>query len=167
MPKAVFIALAVTVGASLARADELTPEKRDDIKQLIVSTGGTRLGIQFATVVTQGMAKTLKAMRPDIPERVFVVMNQEMIGLFEEKMNAPGGLVDRIVPVYAKHFTHQEIRDLVAFYQTDTGRKAMQVLPQIVAESMTLGQEWGRSLSPEINQRVEAVLRKEGIELPR
>jgi hypothetical protein len=40
-------------------------------------------------------------------------------------------------------------------------------VPKIVGESMAIGQTWGQSLGPEINRRVEAILKKEGIEIPR
>src|SRR5262249_14176034 len=36
--------------------------------------------------------------------------------------------------IYARHFTVQEIQDLIGFYQTPTGRKALQELPQVTAE---------------------------------
>jgi hypothetical protein len=39
--------------------------------------------------------------------------------------------------------------------------------PKIVGESMAIGQAWGQSLGPEINRRVEAILKKEGMEIPR
>jgi hypothetical protein len=39
-------------------------------------------------------------------------------------------------PIYARHFTEQELRDILAFYRTPTGVKALQRLPQVLAESM-------------------------------
>lgn len=150
-----------------SHADELTAQKRDDIKKLMVTTGGTKVAIQFAGAISQNLAKALKAARPDIPERVFTVINGELITLLEERMNAPGGMVDQMIPVYDKYFTHPEIRELLAFYQTNIGRKAIDVLPKIVGESMAIGQTWGQSLGPEINRRVEAILKKENIEIPR
>jgi uncharacterized protein len=151
----------------LSHADELTAQKKEDIRKLIATTGGTKIAVQFAGALTQNLAKTLKAARPDVPERVFTVINSELIALLEERMNTPGGMVDRVIPVYDKHFTHSEIRELLAFYQTNIGRKAIDVLPKIIGESIAIGQAWGQSLGPEINRRVEAILKKEGIEIPR
>jgi hypothetical protein len=151
----------------LSHADELTAQKRDDIKTLIVTTGGTNIAVQFGSALSQNLAKTLKAARPDIPERVFTVINKELITLFEERIDAAGGMVERVIPIYDKYFTHSEIRELLAFYQTNIGRKTIDVLPKIVSESMVIGQAWGQSLAPEINRRVEATLKKEGIVIPR
>lgn len=152
---------------TISLADELTDQKKADIRKLIVSTGGTRIGIQFADAITKNMARTLKAARPDIPDRIFTIVNKELITLFEERMNVPGGIVDRIIPIYDKYLTHSEIRELLAFYETSIGRKAIEVLPKVVGESMIIGQAWGESLAPEVNRRIEATLKKEGIELPR
>jgi hypothetical protein len=151
----------------LSHADELTAQKENDVRKLIVSTGGTKIGVQFASAITENLSMVLKKARPDIPERVFTVLNKELITLFEEKMNAPGGMVEQVIPIYAKYFTHSEIKELLAFYQTSIGRKAVDVLPKVVGESMVAGQAWGESLAPEINRRVEATLKREGIEMPR
>jgi uncharacterized protein len=36
--------------------------------------------------------------------------------------------------VYAKYFSAQELRDMLAFYRTATGQKSLQVLPQVMSE---------------------------------
>lgn len=151
----------------VAGADELTAQKREDIRQLMVSTGGSKIAMQFAASVTQNLSKALKAARPDVPERVFSIVNSELIALFEERLAAPGGMIERVIPIYDKYFTHAEVRELLAFYRTPIGRRAIEVLPKVVGESMAAGQAWGKSLEPEINRRIEAALKQEGIELPR
>jgi uncharacterized protein len=150
-----------------AFADELTPEKQADIRQLIGVTGGTRLAGQLANAAAQSVAATLRSSRKDIPERVVAVINRELSALFDERMDVPGGLVERMVGIYDRHFTHNDIKQLLAFYQTPIGRKTVEVLPAVMSESMAVGQAWGQSLAPEIRQRVEAALKKEGLETPR
>jgi hypothetical protein len=41
-------------------------------------------------------------------------------------------------PIYARHFTVAELRNLAAFYQTPTGAKALHELPQVMGEFATL-----------------------------
>lgn len=152
--------------AVASHADELTDTKRNDIKKLIVSTGGDRIAAQFAGAVTQSLAHSLKEAHPDMPERVFVSLRQELTAMFTERMNAPDGMIDRVVPVYHKHFTHEEILELLTFYQTGIGRKAIDVLPNVVGESTAIGHAWGRGLGPEIRRVVDAALKKEGFDMP-
>jgi hypothetical protein len=78
-------------------------------------------------------------------------------------MNAPGGLMDQIVPIYDKNFSQQEIRDVIAFYNTPTGKKVIQVLPVVLRQSIEAGQKWGQTMGPEIQARVVAALDKEGL----
>lgn len=154
--------LACVCGQS-ALADDLTPAKLGDIKRLMEVTGSANIANQFAVGTSQQMFKALKAARPDIPERAMAIMEKELVKLFSEKMAASGGLLEQIIPVYHKHFTHPEIRELLAFYQTPIGRKAILVLPQVVQESMVAGQRWGQALGPEIEKRITAALSREGL----
>lgn len=152
--------------AAAGHADDLTDAKRADIRKLIASTGGDRIADQFAGAVTQNLAHTIKAQNPEIPERVFTSLRQDLTTMFIEKMNAPDGMIDRVVPVYHKHFSHAEIRELLAFYQTGIGRKAIEVLPSVVGESTAIGQAWVRGLGPDMRRVVSTALGKEGIEMP-
>ena len=150
-------------GFVLAQADTLTPQKRADIRQLIGVTGTAKLSGQFADVTARSLSSSLKRQYPDLPDRVSAQLRTELIALFEERANARGGLVDRIVGIYHRQFTHAEVKELLAFNETPIGRKTLQVLPAIMSESMAAGQEWGASLAPEVQKRVRATLAKEGI----
>ena len=50
------------------------------------------------------------------------------------------------VPIYAKYLTHEEIKDLLRFYESPSGAKFVSVLPQITQESMLAGQTWGANI---------------------
>jgi hypothetical protein len=146
-----------------ARGDELSPAKAADIKRLLDVTGSAKIGLQFATALSEQMFRNLQAARPDIPDRALTVMQQELIALLSEKIPAPGGLMDQLVPIYATHFTHEEIKELLAFYRTPVGMKAVATLPQVLRESMEVGQRWGQALGPEIQRRVSTALEREGL----
>ena len=40
-------------------------------------------------------------------------------------------------PIYDKYFTESELRDIIGFYKSSTGKKANAILPQLVGESMS------------------------------
>lgn len=44
---------------------------------------------------------------------------------------------DISVPLHDKYFTESELRDLVAFYKSPTGKKVIEVMPNLAVESMT------------------------------
>jgi hypothetical protein len=153
-------------GMAQGRVEELTPEKRADINSLMVMTGSVKIGAQLADGIMESFMKAIKSAKPDIPDRVFAIMRKEMMDLFQEQMEKPGGLVDQMIPIYNKYLTHEEVKGLLAFYRSDLGQKAIAVLPKMTGEAITLGQTWGISLGPEIERRIKEALKKEGIELP-
>lgn len=155
--------VAMLVLAPPVAADELTPAKSSDIKRLMEITGSVNMAQQFASATSQQMFAMLKSARPDIPARALAVMNDELMALFSEKLTVTGGLLDQVTPIYGKYLSHQEIKELLAFYGTPLGKKTIQVLPTILRESMLAGERWGQSLAPEIERRVGTALRREGI----
>ena len=46
-----------------------------------------------------------------------------------------------IIPIYDKHYSHDEILQLISFYQSSIGQKMVQSSPSIVEESMKAGQQ--------------------------
>ena len=63
-------------------------------------------------------------------------------------------LVQKLVPVYSKHFTEQEIVDLLNFYNTSTGKKMIEKMPAILEESMEIGRKWGIELAQKIEEEI-------------
>lgn len=157
------LCLLTSLSAPLAHADALTEAKVSDIKKLMQITGSANLAKQYAGAISQQMFVALKAARPDIPDRALGVMNKELLAFFSEKMSTPGGLIDQIIPIYDKNFSDQEIRDVIAFYATPTGKKVIQVLPLVLKQSIEAGQHWGQAMSPQIQARIVAALDKEGL----
>jgi len=71
-------------------------------------------------------------------------------------------LIEQIAVLYARNFTADELREVVAFYRRPTGQKFVQKLPAITQESMALGQRFGQSIGNEIRARMIEELRKRG-----
>lgn len=70
-------------------------------------------------------------------------------------------LIKKLVPLYSKHFTEQEIEDLIAFYRTTTGKKMIDKMPVILQESMEIGRTWGMELAQKLEKEISAAPKKE------
>lgn len=57
-----------------------------------------------------------------------------------------------IVPLYARHFTVEEMKAITEFYRTPTGKKALQEMPQLMMESMRIGQ---KLMQPRVQRVIE------------
>ncbi len=150
-----------------ARADELTPQKQADIKRLLEVSGGAALSKQMPAAITRQVVLGLKQKRPDIPAQSLAVVEREVMAVMKEKLDGPGGMLDRIIPLYAKTFTHQEIIDVLAFYESPAGRKAAAALPGLMREGQKIGEELAKEIGPELKRRLTEALSKEGVVLDR
>ena len=56
--------------------------------------------------------------------------------------------------------SYVEVKDIIKFYETPSGKKLLLATPAMVAESTQLGQEWGR----EIAERVMKKLQQKGLD---
>ena len=70
-------------------------------------------------------------------------------------------LVQKLIPVYSKHFTEQEIVDLLKFYNTSTGKKMIEKTPTILEESMEIGRKWGIDLAQKIEEEISVSTKSE------
>lgn len=159
---AVALSLCLLYGPHAA-AEDLTKQKTADIEKLIEMTGAVDVGKQMSQSFGAQIWQAVKAARPDVPPRVFEVLQQEVDGVIDRRLPE---LSQLIIPVYHKHFTHAEIKEMIRFYKGPLGRKVIQVMPHLLRESMTIGQQWGQSIAPEIQIKVLERLHAEGIEIP-
>jgi uncharacterized protein len=144
-------------------ADELTPQKRSDIVRLLQITGAENVSEQFSSTILHQMFASLKAARPDIPDRAYKVMEREISSILSEHVSTPGGLLDQVIFVYDKYYTDQEIRELLTFYSSPIGKKVVSTMPTVLNESIMAGQRWEESIAPEIKTRLIDSLRREGL----
>jgi hypothetical protein len=111
--------------------------KNDDILKLLRITGSDKLADQ----VMEAMMPQFRQLAPGVPDAFWI--------RFNEKLNADD-LLYACVPIYSKYYTHDEIKRLIAFYETPLGKKAVEVTPLLTRETMELGRAWGERLGRDI-----------------
>jgi len=120
--RAVVVALALLAASSVSWAEEaLTDAKRADIERLLHVTDALKIGRMFASTVTQQIERTLRQLRPDIPAELVSVVGEEVQKTIDERMVAQGGLMDQVIPLYHRYFSHDDIKAMLAFYATPAG----------------------------------------------
>jgi uncharacterized protein len=72
----------------------------------------------------------------------------------------PNKLTEMCIPPYEKHLSHDDVKELIKFYESPVGQKLVKVQPQIMQECMQIGQKWGE----EIGQKVVAKMKEKGIQ---
>ncbi len=126
-----------------------TQTKRADIIRLLRMTGAAK----GASEAMDLMLPSLKEAMPQVPEQVWTEFRSEV---------REDDMIELTYSIWDKHFTHQEIRDLIRFYQSPTGQKIIRETPVIQRESLAAGQKWGN----EILGRILARLKERGYQVP-
>jgi len=143
---------------SCAHEQEIVESKRTDIAKLLEITGVLDIAEQMLDSLVQDMMQLLKSARPDLPEWAFDQATDEVNQVIKE--NIPN-LIDLMIPIYDKHLTDEEIKGLLAFYESELGKKVIKLTPQLMKEGMAAGRELGKSLSSVTEDRVMKRLERE------
>ncbi|HWM94638.1 MAG TPA: DUF2059 domain-containing protein [Thermoanaerobaculia bacterium] len=144
MKRSILTGLAIVCLLTLsAPAQAQRSAKEQDIRRLLLLMGSAELGRQ----VVEQMFEQFRTSLPDVPTDFWDGMLKEM---------EPQKFVELGVPIYDKHFTQEEIRELIAFYETPIGRKLTVKLPVITQESMAAGQKWGEEIAKKVMERLQA-----------
>ena len=158
------LTIVACVLAAPAGADNIAPAKRADIEKLMRITGPPDVTKQISNFFVRQMSQAIKASRPDLPARAYQILGEEINRVIEEQMTAKGGFLDMVIPIYAKHFSHEDIKGLLKFYQSDLWKKTIKVEPLILQEKLALAQDWSKSLEPIIKNKINQRFQKEGID---
>lgn len=140
-------------------APTLTPEKQALITELFRLTKADQMAQQAASLMLDQLSAEMpslvgkaleqsdevKGKSPEEVVRVIEERSQHALDrikqLMPERLNWNDAIQQILVPIYDKHFTESELRDLVAFYKTPTGQKAIDVIPAVMGEAMQRGTE--------------------------
>lgn len=118
-------------------------EKIQNIKKLLEITGAKSLSQQM---INQ-MLNSMKSQYPDIPASFWNAFMAEI------KLD---DMVNAYIPLYDKYFTNEEIKGMIAFYDTPLGKKALNVLPQIAQDSTEIGIKYGREAAERAMQKLKS-----------
>jgi hypothetical protein len=125
-------------------------------------TGVSATGVQMASTVSDALLNNLKATQPAVPARVIEVVREVLNSEFEQAFNGPE-IKDRQIALYAKYFTHADVKAMLAFYQSDLGKKVIENMPSLTREGAGIGEQWARTNMPRVMQVLETRLKAEGL----
>ena len=105
--------------------------------------------MNFEEMSIQGMIEMIdlfKETMPEVPEKFWRDFMAEVDAEY---------LMELTVPIYSKYLTHNDIIDLIRFYDSPIGRKYINVLPYITTESMIAGEKWGEEIASKLLLNIE------------
>jgi len=134
--------MAVGVNAAEDAAQAETQAERADIRRLMEITGVGKLGVQAMNQLI-GM---FRESHTTVPDKFWEDFMAEV---------DPNELVEMCIPSYERHFTHEEIKQLIAFYETPLGKRLIEAQPLIMRECMVAGQQWGQRIGEKVAKKLK------------
>jgi hypothetical protein len=135
-----------------------SPEALAAAKELMVAIKMTDQLKQILPAVSQQVRTLILAANPRA-QQDFDAFAPVLQAAMETRLQA---FVDEGAKIYARHFTAEELRQVRDFYRTPTGEKFIREQPEVLKESMALGQQWGQAVGLELQKRMTEELRKRG-----
>ncbi len=128
-------------GAATPAATDIAPEKEADIEKLLDITDSLDMSQQ---VVDQLFAMQQSVQRA-VPQEVWDEIRAEL----DMTRIRPV-----IVAIWDRHFSHDDIRGLIEFYESPLGRKLVETQPAVMQESMAAGELWARQVLQRIRDKL-------------
>ncbi len=123
----------------------MSKEKEADIRHLLeLILPRDRVNQMLSDVIG-----AMKTAMPQVPEKVW----QEVAGELHLDADAVSLLY---LPIYNSYYTDDEIKQLITFYESPPGRKALRDAPLIEAEAARQGEAIGRELIKRITEKLRA-----------
>lgn len=162
MLKKITLTLFIVMFALIAQASAQTvvsPEKQAAIKELIGLINKDNKAEELVAVFEKQLSGTRGIIidsildeRTDLTEaerkslrETLIVKAEEYAKNFQEKLMQKLNYAEMVneiaAAVYDKYFTLDEIKDLIAFYQTPTGQKTLKTLTPLMTDTMKMTAE--------------------------
>jgi uncharacterized protein len=130
---------------------KIDPVKAADIQRLIEIAGMKKLMTETMDSMETNIRPTLARSLPPGPYR------DKLIDLFFERFRSKLKIqqfIDMAAAAYDKYLSDEDIKGMIAFYQTPLGQKTLTVLPKLTvelqSEGMQLGERAGRDSMTEV-----------------
>ncbi|WP_448953242.1 DUF2059 domain-containing protein [Labrys neptuniae] len=145
----------VPTGATGAQA---TPEQLATAVQFLKVSG---LTIGFDDIIPQYLQQATAIYAGQRPE-LSSMINEAAVSLVPEFMKKRNDLDTSLAKFYTTRFSEDELKQLIAFYQSPVGKKLATQQQEILRDSMPVVQGWTRELQDSVMKRVREEVEKKG-----
>jgi uncharacterized protein len=162
LKRSVLYALAGCLIAAAAHAQAPAPAPSAGAvaaaRELIVVKGGAAMFEPVIPGVIETAKNSLVPTNPNLTKE----LNDVAAQLRKDYDNKKAELVYEVALIYAKHFTEQELKELVAFYKSPLGQKMLKEEPLALDQGMKRAQDWSQDFSEAVLVRIRSEMAKKG-----
>ena len=162
---AIVFAGSLSTGASAQNAPPSNPNPSaasiNTAKELLALKGGVEMFNGMVGGVIESAKNTFLPTNPNLAKPLGEVMAQ-LSTEYEPKKNE---VYTEVARAYATRFTESELKELLAFYKTNLGKKVLAEEPIAVEEAFRKAQDWSNTFSEQVIARRRVERKKKGYDL--
>jgi hypothetical protein len=159
--KVIAIAWLMTAFQPLVAA-AIDAEKHAEIEVLLKEMGTLENMDHMVDIIVPTIIGNFRKVNPNIPEATWNELI--LVAVDEAKKSAPE-LKKPLITIYDSSFTTEEIKQLVAFYSSPIGHKIATQMPELMQQSVAMGQAWGKRVAERVEDRIRVVAKQKGYNL--
>lgn len=151
-------AVALAVSGPAAYAQQPSAAALASAKELVSVSGATLMFSPLVAGVVEQAKLLFLQQNPGLAKDL-----NEIVAKLRNDLNPRlDELNVEMARLYATRFTGSELKEVLAFYTSPTGKKMLNEQPQIADMSLKFAQEWANKLSDEVVGKMREELKKRG-----
>ena len=147
--------------AGAARAQAPSAAALAAAKELVALKGGAAMFDPLIPGVIETAKNNFLPTNPQLAKP----LDDLAAALIKEYTPKRAEILDEVAHVYARHFTEQELKDIVAFYKSPVGKKMLSQEPVAIDQSLKAAQAWAVRFSDVVIERFRTEMQKKGYKL--
>ncbi|MDB6069858.1 MAG: hypothetical protein JWL81_1029 [Verrucomicrobiales bacterium] len=148
--KTVLLSLVGVIFASTLVEAQQSPAQKSAAEDLLSLMNSREVMLSaFSSVMGPMLAK--------VPEAKAPAVKAAFMRFAESVADAPE-LNEKIIGLYSEAFTEAELREIIAFYSTPTGKKALAKLPELMQKGAIIGQKIAEEKQGKFQEEIKAIM---------
>ena len=130
----------------------IDPQKEARIRELMELTGAKDLGEQLIAAGMEQFRSSVQDSQPNNPRAKQFV--DAFVVRFQKHFD-PDSLTERVIPIYDKYLTADDLKGLLDYYHSPLGQRMLKTLPEVTRESQAAGFALGQKAAQETMEELK------------
>lgn len=137
-----------------AMAQDASPEHVTAAKAALDALVVTNTFDSILPRAAEQIKANLTLANPNFSDEISIAVDEEAIKLASRRAD----LENEAANIYAKNFSIEELNEVAAFYNSETGKKLLSVSPGMGRELLRAAEIWGAGITRDLNEASSKVL---------
>jgi hypothetical protein len=142
-----------TAKGTAPSSSAIDPQKEARIRELMELTGAKNLGQELIEAGMEQFRNSVQDSQPDNPHAKQFV--DAFVARFQKHFDS-SSLTDRIIPIYDKYLTDDDLKGLINYYHSPLGQRMLKSLPELTRESQAAGFAMGQKAAQDTMEELKA-----------